>query len=143
MPLGFLRLSGRVAKRRGRILLRLTDDYTSITIINSTWFFKVEYEVDDSGLCSVTCRRLCAVLWGGAVLRRSVAHGPSWTVFKLRLLGVRIMLLNADSNLADKYCSMAAVRKKIGIKVIMTTGAGGTTLVYTRVFTLCGLYTQF
>ena len=115
------------------------DDCISITIVNSAWFFKVEYEVDDSG----PCRRLCAVLWGGAVLRRSVAHGPSWTVFKLRLLGVRIMLLNADSNLADKYCSMAAVRKKIGIKVIMTTGAGGTTLVYTRVFTLCGLYTQF
>ena len=40
----------------------------SITIINSAWFFKVEYEVDDSG----PCRRLCAVLWGGAVPRRSV-----------------------------------------------------------------------
>jgi hypothetical protein len=51
--------------------LRLTDDYMSITIVNSAWIFEVEYEVDDSGLCRVTCRRLCAVLWGGAVPTQS------------------------------------------------------------------------
>src|SRR6266567_138583 len=66
-----LRLSRLVAKRRRRILLRLTDNYISITIINSAWFFKIEYEVGDSGPCRVTCRRMCAVLWGGAVPRRS------------------------------------------------------------------------
>ena len=32
----------------------------SVTIVNSAWFFKVEYEVEDSG----PCRCLCAVLWG-------------------------------------------------------------------------------
>ena len=44
----------------------------SITIVNSTWFFKIEYKVDDSGPCRVTCRRLCAVLWDGAAPRRPV-----------------------------------------------------------------------
>ena len=34
-----------VVKRRGRILLRLTDDYICITIVNSAWFFNIEYEV--------------------------------------------------------------------------------------------------
>jgi hypothetical protein len=34
-----------------------------------------------------------------------------------------------------------AVRKKISIKAMTITGAGGTTLVYTRVFRLYSLYT--
>ena len=45
-------------ERRGRILLRLTDDCMSITIVNSAWFFTIEYEVGDSGRCRVTC--VCA-----------------------------------------------------------------------------------
>ena len=63
----------------------------------------------------------------------------------LRLLGAKITLLDAEGNLVDKYRSMAVVRKKMrkNIKVMMTTGAGGTTVVYTRVFRLYGLYTQF
>jgi len=54
----------------------------SITIINSAWVFKIEYEVGDSGPCRVTCRRLCAVLWGGAVPRRSGL--PMWRALLLK-----------------------------------------------------------
>ena len=50
---------------------------------------------------------------------------------KLRLLGVRITLSDTEGNLVNKYCSMAAVRKKTkkNIKVIITTGAGRTTVI--------------
>jgi len=51
------------------------------------------------------------------------------------------MSLDIEGNLANKYCSIAAVRKKISIKVTTMMGAGGTTLVYTRVFRLYSLYT--
>ena len=63
--------------------------------------------------------------------------------FKLRLLDIKITSLNTEGNLADKYHFMAAVRKKIKIKMIMITRAGGTTLIFSRVFRLYGLYTQF
>ena len=53
------------------------------------------------------------------------------------------MSSDVEGNLADKYYSMAAVRKKMRIKVTMMIGAGGTTLVYIGVFRLYGLYTQF
>ena len=51
------------------------------------------------------------------------------------------MLLDIEGNSADKYCSVAAVRKKIKIKAMIIVGVGGTILVYTRIFRLYGLYT--
>ena len=56
--------------------MRLTGDCMSITIVNSAWFFKIEYEVGDSGPCGWSVRMvcadgLCAVLWDGAAPRRS------------------------------------------------------------------------
>ena len=75
--------------------MRLTDDYMSITIINSTWFFKVEYEVDDSGLCSVTCRRLCAVLVSNIMPLSSHRSLPCRGVRSRRAAGA---VLNSDGS---------------------------------------------
>ena len=67
MPLDSLRLNRLMAKRRGRILLRLIDDYMSITIVNSAWFFTIiEYEVGDSGPCRARAD-VCARYCGGAL----------------------------------------------------------------------------
>ena len=48
----------------------------------------------------------------------------------MRLLGARITSLNTEGNLANRYHSIAAVRKKTKIKATMTTGAGGDTYIH-------------
>ena len=60
--------------------------------------------------------------------------------FKLRLLGRKNISFDIEGNSANKYYSIAAVRKKIKIKETTITGAGGTILIYTRVLD-CMAYT--
>ena len=65
-------------------------------------------------------------------------------------MGVRTALLDIEGNWVDKYRSIVAVKEKMRISGSVNQSSddddddGGqkTTLVYTRVFRLYGLYTQ-
>jgi hypothetical protein len=49
-------------KKRGKMILRLIDNYISIIIINNAWFFKIKYKIGDNSLYRATCKYLCTVL---------------------------------------------------------------------------------